>query len=198
MELSRRCLESLNLFRLKEFTDDHTLESFIQGVVAKVLGDDKENDSKQETKENEMIQEALSILFLQAAKRGLSKEELIAYTKQLDWPSEQVSIVSDVYESKYLQMRKSLDSSKPSLPTLVGVKCALVDPSSGIEFEQPAVSFASDKVYYNVIFTYKDVDGSEETISKVLNSIQLNNLITTLQSALSQCDALVSSMEKLE
>ena len=43
MDLSRRCLESLNLFRLKEFTDDHTLESFIQGVVAKVLGDDKES-----------------------------------------------------------------------------------------------------------------------------------------------------------
>ena len=82
------------------------------------------DDSKQETKENEMIQEALSILFLQAAKRGLSIEELMfewldyirvrAYTKQLDWPSEQVSIVSDVYESKYLQMRKSLDSSSMS------------------------------------------------------------------------------------
>ena len=36
---------------------------------------------------------------------------------------------------------------------LVGVRCALVDPSSGIEFDQSTVSFAGDKVYYNVIFT---------------------------------------------
>ena len=99
---------------------------------------------------------------------------------------------------------------------LVGVRCALVDPSSGIEFDQSTVSFAGDKVYYNVIFTvlvivhfdfqYKDVDGSEETVSKVLNSIQLNvcngteyqsqSMIGILQSAINQCDAMVTNFEK--
>ena len=86
MELSRKCLECLEVFRKRVFEDDEHVKSVVQTVIDHLLERSTEcvallgflpaDVLEHVTSEDTSCQYGLSVLLLQSARRGLASAEL--------------------------------------------------------------------------------------------------------------------------
>ena len=117
--------------------------------------------------------------------------------KHLDWPDGHTTSVASVYESSRQRLRDAIGEPCSSLPRLMKVECSLLELN--METTDPSsVDFSHRIAYYNVALHYRNPDGSDSVMHKIVSSIQLNSIIVSLHSALSQCDSLLSSLHQSE
>ncbi|KAM7453378.1 hypothetical protein BLSTO_05876 [Blastocystis sp. subtype 1] len=184
MQLSREALNSLESFRLEPFPNEESLQSAVQRVFALLLKEElgcsisvfKSRLASKAT-EKEPWEYGLSVLILQAAKRGFSRAELADYARQLGWMDDRINPVCDMYETNLAEFRGRMDNTVSPLPKLMGIKCSLLNREIPMDQRGCRIDFTSAVTYYRVLLIIKDTDGSESVMEKVLSSIQLNVVV---------------------
>ena len=178
MQLSREALNSLESFRLEPFPNEESLQSAVQRVFALLLKDELgciisvfKSRLASKTTEKEPWEYGLSVLILQAAKRGFSRAELASllecvvmnrdYARQLGWMDDRINPVCDMYETNLAEFRGRMDTTGEGvmecfivvspLPKLMGIKCSLLNRDIPTDQRGCRIDFTSAVTYYRVL-----------------------------------------------
>ena len=178
MQLSREALNSLESFRLEPFPNEESLQSAVQRVFALLLKEELgcsisvfKSRLASKVTEKEPWEYGLSVLILQAAKRGFSRAELAFqlecvvmnrdYARQLGWMDDRINPVCDMYETNLAEFRGRIDNIGwrvmkwfivvSPLPKLMGIKCSLLNCEIPTDQRGCRIDFTSAVTYYRVL-----------------------------------------------
>ena len=178
MQLSREALTSLETFHLEPFSNEESLQNAVRRVYDQLLKTNLNGIIYPfiyclafQPKEKKPWEYGLSVLILQAAKRGFSRSELAFelsfvmivsdYTRQLGWVDDKISPVCDMYEANLTEFRERMDNTGrgvmkcvivvSSLPKLIGMKCSLLSRELLSNQRNCRIDFTNAITYYRVL-----------------------------------------------